>query len=135
MTSLPRSCVGCGRKIAAGSRCSSCTPQRSPRPTTVSRDWTERKRRADAVAAHRANYGEWCPGYQRPAHAVLWPNLLTADHVYPVGQGGDPRGPLTVLCRAYNSKKGAASREKGRLATRIPAREAITHPPGVPGFA
>ena len=71
-------------------------------------DWTERQRRAAAVRSHIEVYGMNCPGYRKPAHPSL---SLTADHVVPVAQGGDPSGPLAVLCRSCNSSKGKGKRE------------------------
>jgi hypothetical protein len=65
-------------------------------------DWGERKRRAAVVRQHRQLYGDWCPGYGVAPHPD--PDL-TADHVVPVGAGGDPHGPLAVLCRSCNSRK------------------------------
>ncbi|WP_407657607.1 HNH endonuclease [Kribbella turkmenica] len=62
----------------------------------------ERSRRAQAVAAHRAQHGNWCPGWQRDAHAA---DDLTADHVTPVAAGGSESGPLQCLCRSCNSRK------------------------------
>lgn len=41
---------------------------------------------------------------QREAHASA---DLTADHLMPVGAGGDEAGPLTVLCRSCNGRKRA----------------------------
>lgn len=73
-------------------------------PTKRGRDWTEVNRRRAAVKAWRGEHGDWCPGYRVPAHAS---DDLTADHITPVALGGDPRGPLTVLCRSCNSRKGA----------------------------
>jgi 5-methylcytosine-specific restriction endonuclease McrA len=35
---------------------------------------------------------------------------LTADHVHPLAQGGDPLGPLQVLCRTCNSSLGSKRR-------------------------
>ncbi len=105
----PRPCLDCGR-ICDGSRCRACQSEqerrRPQRPTNLTRTTGERKRRAAAVTAHRLRFGDWCPGYgDRPAHGVRPPNVLTADHVTPVARGGDPRGPLTVLCRVCNGSK------------------------------
>lgn len=66
--------------------------------------WAERQRRAEAVRAHREVYGDWCPGWMRPGHRA---DDLTADHVAPVAAGGPPTGPLRVLCRSCNSRRGA----------------------------
>lgn len=75
-------------------------------PTKATRTWAERQRRARAVRAHRREHGDWCPGYQVPAHPAT---DLTADHVTPIARGGRPDGPLTVLCRSCNSRKAARS--------------------------
>lgn len=76
--------------------------QRATTPTKVTRDAAEQKRRKAAVDAHRARYGNWCPGIGRPAHEAT---DLTANHVTPIARGGDPRGPLTVVCRSCNSRQ------------------------------
>jgi 5-methylcytosine-specific restriction enzyme A len=103
-----RPCLGCNR-LTEGSRCPDCQrlidtamqrAKRSRRPYTPA----ERKRRAEAVAAHRAEHGNWCPGWQRDPHPSA---DLTADHVVPVGAGGPEDGPLIVRCRRCNSARGA----------------------------
>lgn len=104
-----RPCIDCGRPTR-GRRCpphqAAHERGRAPRPTNLTRDTNERNRRAAAVDAHRATYGEWCPGWgSRPAHPVQPPNILTADHDTPIANGGDPNGPLTVRCRICNGAK------------------------------
>ena len=69
---------------------------------TKHREPADRARRAASVAAHRARYGNWCPGYQRPPHHA---RDLTADHHTAIATGGDPHGGLRVLCRSCNSRK------------------------------
>lgn len=84
--------------------------QRQTVPTKkLYRNPAERRRRADAVAAHRARYGNVCPGFQRPPHPA---NDLTAQHADALVLGGSPDQPLTVLCRACNSRHGVAARRK-----------------------
>jgi 5-methylcytosine-specific restriction protein A len=78
--------------------------QRRTTPTKVTRDWHERQRRKGAVDAHRQVHGNWCPGYRIAPHRA---EDLTADHITPIDLGGDPRGPLAVLCRSCNSRKAA----------------------------
>lgn len=100
---------GCPEFTAAKGKCAACgrkaeRKQHRTTPTKATRTWGERKRRAAAVAAHRAQHGDWCPGYQVPAHEAT---DLTADHVTAVAQGGKANGPLQVLCRTCNSAKGA----------------------------
>lgn len=58
------------------------------------------------MEAHRAEHGEWCPGWGVPAHAVVAPNKLSADHVVSVGAGGSEQGALGVLCTVCNGRKG-----------------------------
>lgn len=108
-----RPCLGtpgkrCG-KLTPNTRCPECARvherNRTQRPTNLTRDWAERQRRAATVAEHRGRHGEHCPGWRRPPHPVVPPNVLTADHRTAVADGGDPRGELTVLCRVCNSAK------------------------------
>jgi 5-methylcytosine-specific restriction protein A len=54
--------------------------------------------------------GQWCPGYEIPGH---YSEDLTADHTFPVGLGGDVLGPMTVLCRSCNSRRGNKLRQAG----------------------
>jgi 5-methylcytosine-specific restriction enzyme A len=72
------------------------------RPTM--RTYAETKRRAEAVAVHVAAYGWWCPGWgDQPPHPS---RDLTADHAVAVAAGGPEDGPLRVLCRPCNSRRG-----------------------------
>jgi len=95
--------------LCYGRTCRTCRAgQFTGRPRVdLQRDWGERQRRARAVRQWREVYGDWCPGWRRTPHAVVAPNVLTADHVLPVGVGGDPRGPLGILCRSCNGRKSA----------------------------
>lgn len=52
--------------------------------------------------AHRAEHGDWCPGWQVPPHPAT---RLTADHVIPFAVSGDETSELAVLCIGCNSKK------------------------------
>ena len=52
----------------------------------------------------------WCQCRECPEHAgrmcgARWP--LTADHIVPLSQGGDPHGPLRTMCRACANRQGA----------------------------
>ena len=100
-----RPCIQCGR-LSNKTRCPTHEAERernrTQRPTNLTRDTTERKRRADAVMRHRHAYGDWCPGHDVPAHPS---SDLTADHIISVANGGDPNGPLQVLCRSCNGRK------------------------------
>lgn len=93
-------CIVCGVRTLA-TRC----PAHQRKPVT----YRERQRRGVAVRRHRAEHGEWCPGWDVPAHPVVPPNLLTADHWDAVAGGGAEDGELEVLCRECNSRKGARS--------------------------
>lgn len=77
--------------------------RRATTPTKI-HEPADRARRKAAVDAHRARYGNWCPGWGRESHASA---DLTADHITEVTFGGDPHGPLQVLCRACNGRKHA----------------------------
>jgi hypothetical protein len=105
-----RPCLDCGRPTSA-TRCPNCERirerSRPQRPTNLTRDWQERQRRAAAVYNWLQTYGPICPGWQREPHRVH-PKSLTADHIESVASGGDPYGPLTVLCRPCNGAKAAA---------------------------
>lgn len=99
-------CLTCGR-LSTGSRCPTHAgthqvhaqrAKRERRPYT----YTEQRRRAEAVQAHVATHGWWCPGWRRPAHES---HDLTADHVIAVAAGGGEDGPLQVLCRSCNGRK------------------------------
>lgn len=75
----------------------------TPSPTSIDRTNTpgERQRRQAIVNAWRNTHGDWCPGWQRPAHHAT---DLTAAHVTAVANGGhDING---VLCRSCNSRQG-----------------------------
>jgi len=100
-----RPCLDCGA-LTTGTRCrehrAAQERGRKPRATNLTRDTAERNRRAAVVAAHRAQYGDWCPGWQAPPHPAT---DLTADHIVAIAAGGHPSGPLQVLCRACNGRK------------------------------
>ncbi len=101
---MPRPCLTCGRATRAGSRCPGCARNHGTRAGYGN---AELQRRAATVRQWRELHGDVCPGWHRPAHPVLPPNKLTADHVRAVADGGDQNGPLAVLCRSCNGSKGA----------------------------
>lgn len=83
MTTMRRPCLGCG-VLTRSSRCRRCSAKfdrTRDKPTRRGYDWAEVQRRAAAVKAHRAQFGDWCPGWQRPPHDAT---DLTADHIVPV---------------------------------------------------
>jgi 5-methylcytosine-specific restriction protein A len=71
---------------------------------------------ARVLRTWRGEHGNWCPGYQRPAHAAA---DLTVDHVVPLAAGGAPFdiANTSVLCRSCNSTKGAST-DRGGVAHR-----------------
>jgi 5-methylcytosine-specific restriction protein A len=107
-----RPCLDCGR-LAQGPRCPDhqrgrdrVKDQTKRQRKQQVRPYTnaEKTRRAQVVADWRNTHGDVCPGWERDPHAST---DLTADHVVAVGAGGAEQGPLTVLCRSCNGRKGA----------------------------
>jgi 5-methylcytosine-specific restriction protein A len=96
----PRRCRHCRQLVAAGVRCP-CSPN-----TRTGYGSVEIRRRRQAVLDHLEAYGAVCPGWRVQMHEVS-PAQLTADHIVPIAAGGDPHGPLQILCRSCNSRKGA----------------------------
>jgi 5-methylcytosine-specific restriction protein A len=103
---IPRPCLSCGTPTRNTTRCNRCGGDRTP--TRQGYGNAERTRRAAVVQQWRAQHGDVCPGWQRPAHAVSPPNKLTADHVRAVARGGSQQGALQVLCLRCNGAKGAS---------------------------
>jgi 5-methylcytosine-specific restriction protein A len=107
-------CTVCGVVTSrAGSRCTEHARQsnRSRHNALYStRAW--QRLSAHVLRAWRGEHGDWCPGYERDAHAA---SDLTVDHVVPLAAGGAPLdiGNLTVLCRSCNSTKGASTPDRG----------------------
>lgn len=79
----------------------------------------DRARRKATVDAHRAEHGDWCPGYGIPAHAST---DLTADHIEEVALGGAQDGDLQVLCRGCNARKSSARRHAPARVGGTPSR-------------
>ncbi|MBM0279678.1 HNH endonuclease [Micromonospora tarensis] len=104
-----RTCLDCGA-LTNGTRCIACQRPRERAALRTKRErrprtsYAEDKRRAAAVAAHRREQGDWCPGWKRDPHKAT---DLTADHIDAVAAGGSEGGELQVLCRSCNSAKGA----------------------------
>ena len=107
-------CTVCGIVTSrAGSRCTEHARQsnRSRHNALYStRVW--QRLSARVLRAWRGEHGDWCPGYQRPAHPAA---DLTVDHVIPLAAGGAPFdiANTTVLCRSCNSTKGASTDQGG----------------------
>ena len=108
--SLRRACLDCGKLGRWRTRCPRCKALRerakaARRPEYKTAEQTRRRR--EAVAAHRATVGDWCPGVPelgRPAHPAA---NLSADHVVEVAAGGPESGPLVVRCVPCNSSRSA----------------------------
>jgi 5-methylcytosine-specific restriction protein A len=101
-----RPCLDCGTLTRNPSRCDPCTLKYNQRRGSATRRgygsaW--RRIRGQAVTAYRQAYGDWCPGWNVPAHAAA---DLTGDHKTPLSRGGtDSLDNVAVLCRACNSRK------------------------------
>lgn len=63
-------------------------------------DWRRLSRRT--LARHRAECGDWCPGYQVAGHPS---RILTADHPIEMADGGALIQDPDVLCPACNTRK------------------------------
>ena len=113
-------CTVCGVVTShAGSRCTVHARQsnRSRHNALYStRAW--QRLSARVLRAWRGEHGDWCPGYQRPAHRAA---DLTVDHVIPLIAGGAPFdiANTQVLCRSCNSTKGANDAGRGGPHTRV----------------
>jgi 5-methylcytosine-specific restriction protein A len=107
-------CTACGVLTSrAGSRCTEHARQsnRSRHNALYStRAW--QRLSARVLRGWRGEHGNWCPGYQRPAHPAA---DLTVDHVVPLAAGGAPFdiANTAVLCRSCNSTKGASTDRGG----------------------
>jgi 5-methylcytosine-specific restriction enzyme A len=96
---VSRACV-CGRVIPPEwKRCEFCADGRPNlrTATTSQRGYgaAHQRRSRQARAAH-----PWCEECGATED-------LTADHLTAIANGGDPLGPLLVLCRSCNSRRGA----------------------------
>lgn len=102
----PRACR-CGRLVAAGKRCPSCSPSWSNRPASWEGGSTRRWRhiRAAQLAAH--------PLCQAPACNRLAEHV---DHVTPLSAGGERYDPanLQSLCREHHADKTAGEANAAR---------------------
>ncbi|MFC1410499.1 HNH endonuclease [Streptacidiphilus sp. N1-12] len=107
---LRRPCLNCGTPTRNASRCDRCQAvwqqQRDQvRGSAHQRgyDGAWQRTAAAAVAAHRAAHGDWCPGWQVPAHPA---SDLTGDHIVAKANGGtDSSDNVQVLCRGCNARK------------------------------
>jgi hypothetical protein len=128
---LLRPCLDCGRPVRGKPRCSGCTARiarakAARRPAMRTYAETERRRRA--VATHRAEVGDWCPGLEdHPAHPCA---DLVADRVIEVAIGGLETGPLRVLCRQENGRRSARALDELLNRDPSPPERPITHRDG-----
>jgi 5-methylcytosine-specific restriction endonuclease McrA len=81
-------CLRCGQRTRNGSYCTACARMR--------RAIYDRDRRRSAAAVQASPYCAECGSTSD----------LTADHIVPISKGG-ALGPLRVLCRTCNSRRGS----------------------------
>ncbi|WP_245796084.1 HNH endonuclease [Actinacidiphila alni] len=107
-----RPCLDCGTLTTNRSRCDTHQAawqarQNQRRGSATQRGYGSQWARtaSQAVQDHRAEYGDWCPGWGvLPHHATD----LTGDHIVAKANGGsDNPDNVAVLCRACNSRKHA----------------------------
>jgi len=82
--------------------------RRLQRPTRNSS--SERKRRADVVAAFRAQHGVFCSDGSVVARCPECNKMkarFVADHIVPIAFGGTEDGPLRVHCLSCSGRQGA----------------------------
>ncbi|MFJ2575978.1 HNH endonuclease [Kitasatospora aureofaciens] len=113
-----RPCLACGQLTTNPSRCDQHQAEWQARQDQLRGSATQRgygatyrRAAAAALASHRRQHGEMCPGYGVPPHPAT---DLTVDHMVPkrLGGGDEPEN-LGVLCRSCNSRKGARRPRSG----------------------
>lgn len=88
---LPRPCIGCGRLIDKGSRCSECKPKYAPKLSPAKRGYDQRWRKLSERVRKAQPWCTWCG----------WTDSLQADHIITVLEDESLRlAPenLRVLC-------------------------------------
>lgn len=96
MRHVLRRCIDCDT-LSTASRCPTDAAAHKARRNA------EAPRARALVTTWVAANGWVCPGdTEHPAHPS---DDLTAEHVVPLSRGG-AGGPITVLCRSANSRKG-----------------------------
>jgi 5-methylcytosine-specific restriction endonuclease McrA len=114
---LPRACLGCGTKIATGSRCDSCTPTKAK---TAARGYGARWQQ---LARQAIRQHPWCTDCGTSGSKT---NPLTGDHLrWPAVSRAD----IEVVCRRCNSRRGPRRKVlTGQPDDPTPASQRVTQP-------
>ncbi|MFT9539150.1 HNH endonuclease [Mycobacteroides abscessus] len=128
---MNRPCLGCGRLIAKGSRCSVCTPRRD-RPKNHPHTNTTRWKKLSATARRQQ---PWCLDCGTTEY-------LCADHIIPVAERPDlayEELNITVRCRTCNGRRAdhCTDADRNQVLAAIAARaksQSSSRAPSQPGL-
>jgi 5-methylcytosine-specific restriction endonuclease McrA len=113
---VQRPCIGCGKLIGSGSRCTACKPK--PASTPHERGYTSKWRKLSEKQRKASPFCERCGNRER----------LECDHVIPMSEAPElALEPLNtrVLCRPCNRSRGnqVTDAEREQVLAAIKARK------------